>query len=189
MRLPIVAYNDAKVFGKELFSIELRRQFVVLVGLDHIDQPLVERVDSGLILPLALGQHIPALLEQFQAVRLCLVRAWLILPETLVGHLYLLAVTHCIHDDREPLLRRRNLLEENAVTHVLRLVEQVVHRQGLQEPLADAVRFQIIAVGDVISQRPVAFDLNAEGVKNGFPVVVEGPFGQVILPDRVQGAA
>ena len=98
-RLVISANNNAEIICKEFLGNKFCRQFVILVGLDHIEHPLVQSIDSGLIFPFTLCQHIPTLLEQFQAVRLCRIGVGLIPPKTLVCHLDDLAVTHGVHND------------------------------------------------------------------------------------------
>ena len=141
---------------------------------NDIFHPLIQGIDPWIIIPIAPSQHIPALFEKFQTVGVQDEGTLFILPETLVSHFDGHLVPHGVHDDRKPLLAGGDLLKEDPVAHVGTLVQQVVHGQGLQQPLADAVALQVIGVGDVVPQRPVALDLDSEGVQDGLPVVMEG---------------
>ena len=102
----------------------------------------------------------------------------LIPPEALVGHLNGLPVPHCVDNDGEPALAGGDVLKKDAVPHILGLVEDVVQRQRLEEPLPDAATLKVVPVGDVVPQRAVALDLDAEGVLDGNAVVVEGALRQ-----------
>ena len=55
--------------------------------------------------------------------------------------------------------------------------------------MTDAVILQVFPVGDLVPQRAVAFDLNAKGIQNGLPVIMESPLRKIILAELVQRAA
>ena len=175
-----VIEDDSEVLAKEFSGVELRGHLQgFLLGKDIL-HPLIQGIDPERFIPIAPSQHIPALFEKLQTIRVQDERCRLAPPETLVGNFDGLLVAHGVHDDRKPFLAGRDLLEEDPVAHVRTLVHQVVHGKGLQQPLTDTVSLQVIGVSNVVPQGAVALDFNSKSVKNGFPVIVESPFVQLL---------
>ena len=124
------------------------------------------------------------MLEEFQAVWVGNEGVRLAAPETLVGQFDGLSVPHGAHNGWQPSLAGWDLFEENSVSHIGTLVQEIVHRQRLQQPLLDAVTLHVFTVGNIISEAAVVLDFDAEGIVDGLEVVMEGalrhPFAQFV---------
>ena len=109
--------------------------------------------------------------------------------EALIGDFDRLPALDGAYYGRQPVLAGGNLFEEDTVAQIAAFDHHIAQRQGVEHPLTDAVIRQVFSVGDIVSQRAVAFDLNTEGIENGLTMIVESTFREIILAEFVKRAA
>ena len=89
-------------------------------------------------------------------------------------------VAHGFDDGRQVFPSRGDLLEEDAPFQVVALIDEVVHRKGVEQPVADATALHVVGMFNVIAVTifAAAADVDVEHLLDGGAPVVEGAAGQ-----------
>ena len=92
----------------------------------------------------------------------------------MVGHRERHTLTHRINNSRQVLLPRGYIFKENSVFEILTLVQNIIDRKGLNQPLAHTHIVNTLAVGNnITSLRATILYLDVEQLLHSIGVAVE----------------
>ena len=179
--LAVGAGDDAVVVVEEVLGVEVvghREGHAVELG-DVEDA--VEGINHDAVEVRAECNQIPALLEELHAIGMDVECVTLFAPIALVGDAKLGVRLHRFEDERQIVLSRWNILEEDAVLDGLAVQQQVADGDGLEQPAAKPSAPDFLHIIYIIAILPSVLidDVDAEHIPNGITPVVEGAFGNI----------
>ena len=182
-----ITHQHTIALVKILLCVKVRVYLELNVSQRHLQNPVkrehTEVVRLRLLLrciPVEVAQDIPALLEQFDAVRLKVQVVGLVRAIFPVFHGNPHALLHRVHHHLQVFPLVWHLLQQNPVLQRQTLTDHVVHRECRQHPVLHAVLPQHIVIADVVLIPVLAVTVNvdAEDVLNGILMSCKGRTSQ-----------
>ena len=170
---------DAETVGEELGSVEVLGRGERIVGEQrHSAFEAVEGEGLELGLVVLLGKEVPAAFVELEGVGAQMAVVGLGI-EAMVGGVEAAMAVEGIDDGLVVLHALGRILDEDAVAHVLCLVDELADGEARDEPVGE-VRLVVVHGLDVpsVAVAAVAGDDDAEDVLDGVESVVERAFGQ-----------
>lgn len=137
----------------------------------------IERIDgeAGVLGAWLMDEDVPALVMELDAIGLDVLHG-VGHPEALIVDAQHLLVADGHKDRLQKLLSARDVFEQDLVLEVATLGQKSAGREGIDEPMLDIGRLQVLGVADVVAVTiaTVAFDVDAEHLLDGVAVMVEG---------------
>ena len=176
-----ITHQHTIALVKILLCVKVWVYLELNVSQRHLQNPVkrehTEVVRLRLLLrciPVEVAQDIPALLEQFDAVRLKVQVVGLVCAIFPVFHGNPHALLHRVHHHLQVFPLVWHLLQQNPVLQRQALTDHIVHRECRQHPVLHAVLPQHIVIADVVLIPVLAVTVNIDAEDVLYGILMSG---------------